>query len=134
MVAVALLSFMFLIVVRAVDNDALPSAYADNWGLQCSTTHALQRCINAIADLCQRARLIISIPKSWVWASHPKERKQLKRVVLHGRNIPVVKNGKDLGADMRYSCAQSIQMHESRCHKGILRLRRLHRLPISRFF
>jgi len=133
-VAVALLSFMFLIVVRAVDNDALPSAYADNWGLQCSTTHALQRCINAIADLCQRARLIISIPKSWVWASHPKERKQLKHVVLHGRNIPVVKNGKDLGADMRYSCAQSIQMHESRCHKGILRLRRLHRLPISRFF
>ncbi len=73
--AVALLSFMFLIVVRAVDNTALPCAYADNWGLQCGSIPALQRCINAVADFCQRARLIISVPQSWIWASHPKVRK-----------------------------------------------------------
>lgn len=133
-VAVALLSYMFLIVVRAIDRNALPSAYADNWGLQCNTVHTLQRCIDAIADFCQRARLIISVPKSWVWASHPKERKQLKLVTLQGCTLPVVKKGTDLGADMRYSCAQSIKLHESRCHKGILRLRRLHRLPISRHY
>ena len=132
--AVGFISYLFLLVVKAVDAQSVPSSYADNWCIIAFSIPSLQSSIAAVAELCMKLRLYISVPKSWVWASHSGMRKQLKEVKLNDCNLPMVYSGVDLGADMRYSLRLSVKQHQDRVHKGILRLRRLNRLPINRRF
>ena len=130
--AVGFISFLFLLVVKAVDVNSIPSAYADNWCIIAFNIPGLQSSIAAVADLCRKLRLYISVPKSWVWASHKCLRKQLKDVRMNDCCLPLQLTGVDLGADMRYSLRLTVKKHQDRVHKGILRLRRLNRLPINR--
>ena len=130
--AVGFISYLFLLVVKAVDEDSFPSSYADNWCIIAFSIPCLQSSIAAVADLCRKLRLYISVPKSWVWASHRCLRKRLKDVRLNNCVLPLQYSGVDLGADMRYSLRLSVRQHQDRVHKGILRLRRLNRLPINR--
>ena len=130
--AVGFISYLFLLVVKAVDEQSVPSSYADNWCIIAFSIDGLQSSIAAVADLCRKLRLYISVPKSWVWASHSCMRKELKEVRLNDCELPMLYSGVDLGADMRYSKRLTVKQHQGRVHKGILRLRRLNRLPINR--
>ena len=121
-----------LLVVKAVDEDSIPSSYADNWCIIAFSIPGLQSSIAAVADLCRKSRLYIFVPKSWVWASHMCLPKQLEDVRLNDCTLPMLYSGVDLGADMRYSLRLTVKQHQDRVHKGILRLRRLNRLPINR--
>ena len=88
--------------IEAVDPSVSCIAYADNWEVIADCVAKLQHAIEALLGLIADLRMEVSDEKSWVWASHAEQRKQLRSQTFNGQQFPLRLVTDDLGCDVSY--------------------------------
>ena len=77
-------------------------AYADNWEIIAGSVDDLQQALGVLLKIIDELRVKIAPEKSWLWATHTDERKQLRDLDCGGLCVPVKLVSVDLGCDVSY--------------------------------
>ena len=131
----AMLAVSALFYFRNLSPCMTPFAYADNWAWLSKTIKdnfdSWVKTLNLVSAL----RMVISIPKSWLWSTQSKLNDQLQYVNLlfpdRMVSVPILEHTKDLGEIVQYNKACFSRPLIERVDEGVARLERLKNLPLS---
>ena len=70
-------------------------------------------------------RMRIAPDKSWTWATHTKQRRELKEIHIDGTTVPMKLMGTELGCDMSYCRKVSKKVSQKRIGKAVRVLKRV---------
>ena len=113
------------ILVQAQSTDVCCLAYADNWAVITSALEQLDKAVSALTDLVRLLRMRIAPDKSWTWATHTKQRRELKEIHIDGTTVPMKLMGTELGCDMSYCRKVSKKVSQKRIGKAVRVLKRV---------
>lgn len=100
-------------------------AYADNWAIITSALEQLDKAVSALTDLVRLLRMRIAPDKSWTWATHAKQRRDLKEICIDGAAVPMKLMGVELGCDMSYCRKTTKKVSQKRIGKVVRVLKRV---------
>ena len=90
--------------------------YADNWNYVAECPRSIISALEELKHFVTCMRMEISPSKSWLWATDPKGRKELRGIKVNHETIPVVTSFSDLGCDDN---TQEANENPSRIKDGI---------------
>eukprot|EP00438_Fugacium_kawagutii_P022418 Skav206945 [mRNA] locus=scaffold1143:126263:131308:+ [translate_table: standard] len=97
-VAMLTLSVWVSCVLQHVEHDLTFAAYADNWTIIAHDLGGLQRGLRKLLEFVQAISMKVAEDKSWVWASHAKDRKLMQSTMP----FPIKLVSTELGCDASY--------------------------------
>ena len=122
------------IMIHAQSSDVCCLAYADNWAVIAGAIDQLSGAVNALNNLIRLLRMRIAPDKSWTWATHPKQRKELQAIEIDGAYVPMKHVSTELGCDMSYCKKVSKKVTGQRIGKAARVLKRVSKRPLPRVF
>ena len=122
------ISYLVSRIPHIGDSNILPVFFADNWSVIAREFDKFTEAVEAIFDFVNKWRMEISHAKSWLWSTKPSIRQRLKKLEVHGKNIPVRNSAVDLGCDIHYGKGKAKMQFQKRLKSAVVRLRKTRRI------
>eukprot|EP00438_Fugacium_kawagutii_P024655 Skav213934 [mRNA] locus=scaffold2679:137352:142349:+ [translate_table: standard] len=129
-VAMLTLSVWVSFCLQSVEPNLTFAAYADNWTIIAYDMNGLLAAIQELLMFVQSVAMRVAEDKSWVWASHARERRQLKQRAPFALKLISV----ELGCDAAYCRKTSKAVAKKRMQKVKRVLTRVRRRKLPRAF
>eukprot|EP00438_Fugacium_kawagutii_P017560 Skav228548 [mRNA] locus=scaffold1887:556581:561575:- [translate_table: standard] len=111
--------------VEACHEDVECLAYADNWAVLAHCVDTMQAAADTLHNFVTALRMKISPSKSWVWATHTKDRRLLRTMAIGGEKVPLKLFATELGCDVSYCRRVTKKVVKKRFAKTTRVLRRV---------
>ena len=109
--------FSYLAAFLISSVGATPTTYFDNWGWFSNTMTSNREALRAVLRMCNSARIDISYPKSWAWATSKNYREQWPTILFETigqQSVPVLNEAAELGAVFHYAKKHGLLSQSSR--------------------
>ena len=109
--------FSYLAAFLISSVGATPTTYFDNWGWFSNTMTSNREALRAVLRMCDSARIDISYPKSWAWATSKNYREQWPTILFETighQSVPVLNEAAELGVVFHYAKKHGLLSQSSR--------------------
>lgn len=118
-----------------VNQQAIPSCYADNWSWRCQDLASNLAALESTRDFTRACRLKIDWNKTWAWITFHINKAAwkiaMKSALPRDATLHVVTSARELGYTMHYNKIQSRKTQKQRHDAALEQVLRIRRMPVS---